>query len=129
MTAPMTAQSGGTSGSHMSQRLQAHPQPTRVYDDAALLQCIQDCFDCAQMCTACADACLGEQMVKDMVRCIRLNLDCADVCNATGRVLAQQTQPDRTVLQAQLQACVHACRACGAEFASSRGRKILQQPA
>ena len=118
MTAPMTSQSaqgGGTLAAHMRQMLQTHPQPARLFDDAALVQCVEACFDCAQTCTSCADACLGEDMVKELTHCIRLNLACADVCNATGRVLARQTTPDRQVIQAQLQACLQACRACGAE--------------
>jgi hypothetical protein len=65
--------------------------------------------------TSCADACLAEATVKDLVRCIRLNLDCADVCESTGRLLGRMTEPDAGLLQAQLQACLEACRVCGAE--------------
>ena len=101
--------------SHIPQVLQTHPQPQTLFDPEALVQCIQECFDCAATCTSCADACLGESMVKDLVPCIRLNLDCADICNATGRVLTRQTAPEPLVLRAQLQSCVQACRACGAE--------------
>ena len=100
MTAPMTTQPGGIIASHMQQMLQTHPQPQSTFDQQALVQCIQECFDCAQTCTSCADACLAEDQVKAMVHCIRLNLDCADVCNATGRVLARQTQPDQQVIRA-----------------------------
>ena len=92
--------------------LETHPRPTKM-DRAALVECIQACYDCAQICTTCADACLGEDMVQELVACIRLNLDCADVCDATGRVLSRQTQPDAAVLRAQLQACAQACRSCG----------------
>ena len=115
MTAPMTTAAGDASAGHMPQMLQTHPQPQTTFNAQALLACIQACVDCAQTCTSCADACLGESMVKELVHCIRLNLDCADVCNATGRVLARQTQPDPQVIRAQLQSCLQACRACGAE--------------
>lgn len=121
MTAPTTTQSGGALGSHMQQMLQTHPQPQSQFDQQALVQCIQECFDCAQTCTSCADACLSESMVQQLTHCIRLNLDCADICNATGRVLARQTQPDRQVIQAQLQSCLQACRACGAECQKHAG--------
>ena len=115
MTNPPTSAAAGALPGHMQQMLQAHPQPQSPFDQQALARCIEACFDCAQTCTACADACLGEEMVKELVHCIRLNLDCADVCNATGRVLARQTQPDAQVLRAQVQSCLEACRACGAE--------------
>jgi len=96
--------------------LQAHPQFPALFGQDALAACIAACFDCTQVCTACADACLGEEgHLPHLVGCIRLNLDCADICAATGRVLSRMTQPDATVLRAQLQACLAACRACGNE--------------
>lgn len=100
---------------HAQQMLQTHPRQSQV-DATALAECIEACFDCAQACTACADACLGEEgHLQHLVRCIRLTLDCADVCDATGRLLSRQTEPDWGVIRAQLQACIAACRACGAE--------------
>ena len=53
--------------------------------------------------------------VRAMVRCIRLDLDCADVCLTTGRMLSRQTEPDMSVVARQLEACIAACRSCGAE--------------
>ena len=106
---------GGDAHVHMRQMLRTHPRPSTQLDAADLVDCIEACFDCAQTCTSCADACLGEDMVKELVHCIRLNLDCADVCDATGRIVARQTEPDAQVVRAQLQACVAACRACAAE--------------
>ena len=115
-----TTQSGGGGGTlhvHMRQMLETHPRPSQSGDQAALLACIEACFDCAQTCTSCADACLGEDMVQLLVRCIRLNLDCADVCDTTGRILARQTEMDLQLVRAQLQACAEACRVCGEECA------------
>lgn len=100
--------------SHAHDMLLAHPRRLRV-DPATLAECIDACFDCAQMCMACADACLGEPDLPALVHCIRLNLDCDDVCDLTSRLLSRQTLPDWTVLRAQLQACLAACRACAAE--------------
>ena len=94
--------------------LETHPRPAQL-DHAALVACIEDCFDCAQTCTACADACLGEPDVPMVLRCIRTCLDCADVCQTTGRLASRQTEPDLAVLRAQLAACLAACRACAAE--------------
>jgi hypothetical protein len=100
---------------HVAQMLQTHPGKTQI-DEALLRECIEACFDCAQTCTACADACLGEQQhLQMLVRCIRLNLDCADVCEATGRLLSRQTEPDWSLIRAQLEACASACRSCGDE--------------
>lgn len=99
---------------HAQQMVQTHPRQTQL-DPALLSRCIEACFDCAQTCVACADACLGEQDVQMLVRCIRLNLDCADICDTTGRLLSRQTDWDTSIIRAQLQACVVACKACGEE--------------
>ncbi len=103
-----------TMASTSQRMLQTHPSPAHI-DQAALLECIAACFECSQSCTACADACLAEQQVQTLIRCIRLNLDCADICETTGQMLSRQTEPDWSMLRAQLQACAAACRACGAE--------------
>ncbi len=42
-------------------------------DREILANSIQELHDCAQVCNICADACLGEDMVKELTRCIRLN--------------------------------------------------------
>ncbi|HXF61717.1 MAG TPA: four-helix bundle copper-binding protein [Caldilineaceae bacterium] len=96
--------------------LATHPHPARLQPEV-LAACVEACADCAYACTACADACLGEAMVQPLVRCIRLNLDCADICDATGRLLARQTQPDWSLLRRQVEACQAACQVCGAECA------------
>jgi hypothetical protein len=96
--------------------LNTHPRSSSL-NRTALLGCLRECHDCATACTICADACLGEEKVQMLVRCIRLNLDCADVCDATGRVLARQTEADLSILRVLLQACAHACEVCGAECA------------
>lgn len=107
---------------HVEGMLKTHPhQQTSLFERDALLECLKACHDCALACTSCADACLGEPGVQQLVRCIRLNLDCADVCESTGRLLGRMTEPDAGVLRAQLQACIEACRACGAECQKHAG--------
>lgn len=91
------------------------------FDAEALARCIEACFECEQTCTACADACLGEEMVAELVRCVRLNLDCADICGATGRLLSRQTGYDPIVTQAVLEACATACRSCADECTEHAG--------
>ena len=96
--------------------MQTHPSPITLFDQGTLAECIDACFECVQVCTACADACLGEgKHLPHLVHCITLNADCADICAATGRVLSRLTQPDQSVLRAQLQACLAACTACAQE--------------
>jgi Domain of Unknown Function (DUF326) len=94
--------------------VERHPRPASL-DRELLLRCIDECFDCAATCTACADACLGEPDVAELVACVRLDLDCADVCNAVGRVVTRQTEVDRAVVRAAIEACIVVCRACGDE--------------
>ncbi len=89
---------------------------------SALANCIQACFDCAAACTACADACLAEEMVAELRYCINTDLDCADICQATGRVLSRQTQPDWTLIKAQLEACITAVRRCASECEQHAGK-------
>ncbi len=101
--------------------LATHPRSSTL-DHDALLECLRACHDCAASCTVCADACLAEDMVKELVRCIRLNLDCADVCESTGRVLARQTEPDASLLRAQLSVCADFCAACARECLSHGDR-------
>jgi hypothetical protein len=88
-------------------------EPT--FDADALANCIEACFECGQTCTACADACLAEDMAKELTRCIRLNLDCADVCETTGRALSRQVGADTALLRAFAQTCADACRVCAEE--------------
>lgn len=90
--------------------------PTRVeIDESLLIECIDACMEAEQACTACADACLSEPNLPMLRRCIRLNLDAADVCNATARVLSRQTDTSWGLVSKVLQACIQACRDCGAE--------------
>ena len=99
---------------HTQQMLDTHPQKTQT-SNPALVTCIQACLDCSQTCNACADACLAEEMVADLRRCIRLNLDCADLCEVSARLLSRQTEAEVTLLRAQVEAMVLACRLCAEE--------------
>jgi len=94
--------------------LRTHPRQSQI-EFSVLAKCVDECYACAQACTTCADACLGEASVADLVRCIRLNEDCRAACLATGEMLSRVAEADWSVLRAQVQACVQACRTCGAE--------------
>ncbi len=69
----------------VTRMLETHPKDLGSIDQEKVAECIAACFECAQICTACADACLGEDMVAELITCIRKNLDCADVCAAATR--------------------------------------------
>ena len=99
---------------HARQMLEAHPGGAAI-ESAALLACIDACFDCAQSCTACADADLGEDDIGMLIRCIRLCLDCGDVCTATGSILSRQTAFEPQLARPVVQACAQACLICREE--------------
>lgn len=94
--------------------ISTHPDVMGSTADA-LLRCIEECYGCSQTCAVCADACVAEDMVRDLRQCIRLNLDCADICAATGSMASRRTGSNIEVLRAAIQACATACRACAEE--------------
>ena len=94
--------------------LKTHPRPP-IAELAVLVGCIDECSNCEATCTICADACEAEDDVRTMVRCIRLCLDCADACDHTLRTISRQTDPDPPTQRTVVEACLAACRACGAE--------------
>ena len=72
--------------------------------------------DCAETCTGCADACLGDDLVKELATCVRLNLDGADMCEATGKLIMRQAGGvNADVLRHALLSCLAACRVCAQE--------------
>ncbi|WP_024878487.1 four-helix bundle copper-binding protein [Methylosinus sp. LW3] len=99
---------------HVEAIIASHPQ-MRGRADAALVGCVEACFDCAQACAVCADACLTEENVADLRRCIRLDQDCADICLAAGAIASRRSATDETAMRSVLQACVDMCRACEKE--------------
>ena len=96
---------------HVQEMIATHPH-VRGNTNEALIRCIEACYECGQICTSCADACLGEEMVKDLIQCIRLNLDCADVCLATGSVSSRRTGTNELTIKRMIETCAEACRLC-----------------
>ena len=99
---------------HVQQMIKAHPT-VRGAVDAAIVRCIETCYDCAQTCVACADACLAEDTVRELRLTIRLNLDCADLCVAAGAAATRQTASNQAIVRGALQLCADACRTCAEE--------------
>ena len=99
---------------HAQQIIPTHPQAGGIAN-AALIACIEECYDCAQTCTACADACLGEEMVAKLTQCIRSCLDCADVCATTGALATRRTGSNQMLVGQMIELCEAACRLCAEE--------------
>ena len=99
---------------HVQEMIATHPHPEGSLNDA-LIRCIEECYDCAQVCTACADACLGEDDVGELSRCIRLDLDCADICAVTGQVASRRTDANQRLIKQLIETCMAACRLCADE--------------
>jgi hypothetical protein len=96
------------------QMIATHPD-VRGNVNRALIAAIEEMYACAQTCTSCADACVAEEMVAQLRQCIRLNLDCADVCGATATLANRRTGSNEETIRKMLDACITACRVCGAE--------------
>ncbi len=109
--------SSGSSVSHddpasvLGQMMRAIPAGPDHNDRAVLREAIEATQHAALAAVACADACLGEEMVEELVGCIRTLLDTADVCEATARVLSRNAGPGRVLARILLAACAAACRA------------------
>jgi hypothetical protein len=99
---------------HTKEMIATHPD-VKGKVNPALIDAIDELYDCAQTCTSCADACLAEEMVAQLRECIRLNLDCADVCVATATLANRRTGSNEEVIRKMLDACITACRLCGTE--------------
>ena len=51
----------------IDQMWSSHPQVDEGDTSELVRRCLEACVECAQVCTVCADACLGEEMVADLV--------------------------------------------------------------
>ena len=98
----------------MKEMIATHPD-VRGNINHALIDAIDAALHCAETCRSCADACLAEDMVAELRQCIRLNLDCADACQATASLAARRTGSNEELIRKMLDACITACRLCGAE--------------
>lgn len=99
---------------HTHEMIATHPD-VRGNVNEALINAIEEAYDCAQTCTSCADACLAEETVAQLRQCIRLNHDCADVCFTMATLASRRTGSNEEVIRKMLDACITACRLCGAE--------------
>lgn len=92
----------------------SHPKPASDAGDEAFAL-VQAASECAHACTTCADACLEADDPGPLRKCIRLNQDCAGICFLVGQLISRPGPQDSHLLQAQLDACAAACKACAEE--------------
>ena len=108
---------------HLREMLSSHPRLHGAVPEPIAV-CIEACFQCAAMCHSCADACLGEEMVKDLTECIRRNLDCADVYMAAGTLMVRRTGRNQDTVSRMIDACAVACRICAEECERHAGMHL-----
>ena len=99
---------------HLREMLSSHPRIHGGLPEPVAV-CIEACFHCAGICNSCADACLAEDMVKELTQCIRLDLDCADMCFTAGTMMLRHTGQNGETMQRMIDACAVACRVCAEE--------------
>lgn len=105
---------------HAQQMIATHPHVRGSTNDV-LIRAVEECYDCAQACTSCADACIGEDMVRQLAQCIRLCLDCADICATTGILATRRTGSNAALIRQMLAVCEAACGLCAAECGRHAG--------
>lgn len=103
----------------IAEMIKSHPDVQGNLNEPLALA-VRHAMFCSAICTSCADACLAEEMVKEMRQCVRLCLDCADVCEATGRIATRRTGSNERLIQSMLRTCIEACQICGEECAKHR---------
>lgn len=94
--------------------ISSHPDVSGNVNNS-LVRAIEATYGCAVVCRICADACLAEEMVRDLTQCIRLDLDCADVCLVTAGLAARRTGSNEVLIKSMLEICAEACEACAVE--------------
>lgn len=98
----------------IAKMIASHPDVAGNLNEPLALA-VRHAMFCSAICTSCADACLAEEMAKEMRQCIRLCLDCADVCDAAFKLATRRTGSNEIVIQEMLQLCITACDLCAEE--------------
>jgi len=80
-----------------------------VSEDSRMAECIDNCFEAAQVCEWCADECI--EMGEEMSRCIRLCRDGADLTTMHARFMARDSGYSSDLAQI----CAEACEECADE--------------
>nr|WP_313633045.1 four-helix bundle copper-binding protein [Brevundimonas naejangsanensis] len=91
--------------------ISTHPDVRGSVNDS-LIRAIEAGYGCAAVCRICADACLAEEMVRDLTQCIRLDLDCADVCLATAGLAVRRAGSNEALIKRMLETCADCAIEC-----------------
>jgi hypothetical protein len=79
-------------------------------DPETLAHVVDALYGCEEAVTACAAGMLAEQDIDRMRSSVLRDMDCGDVAATTRRLLTRATADDSTLITAQLEACLIACR-------------------
>jgi len=79
-------------------------------DSETLARVIDALASCEEAVTACAAGMLAARDVDRMRASVLCDLNCGDVVATTRRLLTRATPDDSTLIAAQLEACLIACR-------------------
>jgi hypothetical protein len=79
-------------------------------DSETLAHVVDALSGCEEAVTACAAGMLAAQDIDRMRSSVLRDLDCSDVVATTRRLLTRATAGDSTLITAQLEACLIACR-------------------
>lgn len=79
-------------------------------DSETLAHVLDVLSSCEDAVTACAAGMLAEQDIERMSSFVLYDMDCGDVVATTRRLLTRAAGDDNTLITAQLEACLVACR-------------------
>jgi hypothetical protein len=95
-------------------------QPTRelidslavhtAFDSGTLARVMDALSTCEEAVTACSAGMVAAQDIDRMRESVLRDLDCSEVVATTRRLLTRATADDSTLITAQLEACLIACR-------------------
>ena len=95
---------------HQTRELIDSLAPHEVLDPDTLAHVVDVLSGCEEAVTACAAGMLAVQDLDRMRISVLRDLDCSDVVAATRRLLIRATADHNTLIAAQLEACLIACR-------------------
>ena len=81
-----------------------------AFDSGTLAHVVDALSGCEEAVIACSAGMVAEQDIDRMRASVLRDLDCSEVVATTRRLLTRATADDSTLIAAQLEACLIACR-------------------
>jgi hypothetical protein len=81
-----------------------------AFDSGTLAHVVDALSGCEEAVIACSAGMVAEQDIDRMRASVLRDLDCSEVAATTRRLLTRATADDSTLITAQLEACLIACR-------------------